>query len=71
MAKTEPTTRDILDALLGFKEAVEMQFVRINKRFDGIDRRFEDFEMRMNRRFDRLDVRFDVMDRRVSALEAG
>lgn len=65
MSVSEPTTRDILDALLSFREAVEV-------RFDGVDRRFDRLEGRMNGiegRMDRLEVRMDVLERRVTSLE--
>src|SRR5476651_260128 len=61
-------TRDVLDALLDFKTAAENEFIRIDKRFTEVDRRFDGLVAQMNRRFDahddRFDKRFDAHDKR-------
>ncbi len=43
----QPTTRDILDAMLDFRTAVELRFDEHDKRFDGIDRRLGRLETRI------------------------
>ena len=72
----EPSNREIMDALLDFRDGVGEHFVRvderfigIDERFKGIDRRFDDLEHRLNKRFDSVDLRFDTLERRLSNLE--
>ena len=68
----EPTTGQLLDALLDFRDAVFLRFEKIgakllehDRRFDEHDRRFDEHD----RRFDRLDMRLDNLDRRMGRLE--
>lgn len=69
----QPTTREILDALLDFRSAVEHRFdsveahlVRHDVRFDGIDRRLDHHDYRLDaieRRLGRLETRMDAVER--------
>ncbi len=61
--QNDPSTRDILTALLDFRDAVIA-------RFESNDRRFDDFEYRMTKRFDSVDLRLEGLDRRISMLES-
>jgi hypothetical protein len=42
----------------------------MNRRFEAVDRRFDEFEYKMNKRFDSVDLRFDAFERRLHILEA-
>ncbi|MDQ2866274.1 MAG: hypothetical protein M3R51_08610 [Candidatus Eremiobacteraeota bacterium] len=69
----EPTTKDILDALLGFRDAVELRFNAIDLRLDKNDRRFDGIDRRLDgidRRLDRIEHRLDSHDRHSLSLEA-
>ncbi|MEO9170772.1 MAG: hypothetical protein ABI282_11245 [Candidatus Baltobacteraceae bacterium] len=75
----EPTTKDILDALLGFREAAELRFTHIDHRFDAVDARFDGIDRRLDGidrrlavhdgRLDRIEGRLDGHDRRFFSLE--
>lgn len=61
----EPTTKDIFDALLSFRDAVELRFVKIDSRFDRIDLRFDG----VDRRLDGIDRRLDGHDSRLDRID--
>lgn len=69
----EPSTQVILDALLSFREAVELRFTAIDNRFTGVDSRFDGIDSRLDgidSRLDRMDRHLDRIDRRLDGHDA-
>ena len=58
----EPNARDLMAALIKFRDAVVAKLEQHDQRFD----RLED---RMVRGFDSVDLRFDRLENRIGALE--
>lgn len=75
----EPTTRDLMNAIVDLHGAMlhgfaqidarlsghDAQFVSVDGRFKQIDRRFE----QIDRRFEQMDGRFDRIERRLTSIE--
>lgn len=70
----EPTGREILDALLDFRDAVGMRFdqsrAEMNARFDQVDARFDRLDRRVTNLETRVDDGFTRIDERFAKLEA-
>jgi len=60
--KDEPNARDIVAALVEFRDVVVAKL-------EQHDRRFDRLEDRMVRGFDSVDLRFDRLENRIGALE--
>jgi hypothetical protein len=77
MEKREPTTGELLDAILQLRDYVDTGLTSLRQEFrQDLSReigtvQYEIGTLRhdMNRRFDRVDERFDRMDARFDALE--
>ena len=61
----EPTTGQILEALLDFRDAVVTKLEQHDRRFDAHDQRFDNLERRMGR----LETRMEDMERHMSRME--
>ncbi len=65
----EPTNREILDALIDFREAVERCFEGVDRRFERVDHRFEALETRVTGLESEMRSGFRAVDVRLSRLE--
>lgn len=68
----EPTTGDILEALLDFSGRMDEKFEGIDERFESIDQKFKKIDDRFERiddRFEKIDKRFDIMDQRFDHID--
>lgn len=61
----DPTTRELMDALLDFQSGVTSRFDLIDRRFDRVDAKL----LEHDRQFEAIDLRFAAMDRRFEAVE--
>ena len=50
----------------GIRDALASLEARMDRRFEQIDRRFEQFETRVDQRFLQVDARIDALDSKVS-----
>lgn len=50
----------------GIRDALTSLEARMDRRFEQIDRRFEQFETRVDQRFMQVDARIDALDGKVS-----
>ncbi len=65
----EPNARDLMAALIEFRDAVVAKLEQHDGLFKAIDQRFDRLEDRMVRGFDSVDLRFDRLESRLGALE--
>jgi tetrahydromethanopterin S-methyltransferase subunit G len=69
-----PTTADLMDAILGLREATELGFAYVDRRFDEIgdrwDHRFTALENRVEAGFCDVGVRFKEVDKRFEQVDA-
>lgn len=79
----DPTTREVMDAVLELRNAVSTGFARVDSAFAkvedeirALDARLEDFRNDFNRRFilvydkfDKIDERFDRIDARFDQMD--
>lgn len=61
----EPTTRDVMNAIVDLHGAMLHGFAQIDKRLSGHDARF----VSVDRRFEQIDGRFDRIERRLTSIE--
>lgn len=64
----EPTTGEIMEVLLAFKEAVEMQFERLFREF-ARKSDLERLRFDVTKRFDGVDTRLDGIDTRLDGID--
>jgi septation ring formation regulator EzrA len=66
-----PNNLDLMDAILGLREATELGFANAAR---DVDRRFDEMDERWHRRFMALETRVEVgfqgVDRRLTAVDA-
>jgi predicted nucleic acid-binding Zn-ribbon protein len=67
----DPTTRELMDALIDFKDGVADQFAgvarraEVNERFDRVDAKLVEHD----KRFEALEFHYGSLDRRVGRIE--
>jgi archaellum component FlaC len=64
--ESEPTNREILEAIYSFAGDIDRRFDGVDKRFASIDQRFDGIE----KRFDGIEKRFDGVEKRLNRIEA-
>jgi hypothetical protein len=69
MMNDEPTGRELMAALVEFRDVVVGKLEQHDGLFKDIGRRFDRLEDRMVRGFDSVDLRFDRLESRIGALE--
>ncbi|HEV2261089.1 MAG TPA: hypothetical protein VGR69_02225 [Candidatus Rubrimentiphilum sp.] len=68
----DPTTRELMDALLDFQSGVTEQFSIVNRKLLEHDRRFDSIDAKLlehDRRFEAIDRRVGHIETRVEDLE--
>jgi archaellum component FlaC len=60
-AKKDITNRELLHVIDKRFDGVDKRFEQIDKRFDGVDKRFE----QIDKRFDGVDKRFELLDNKI------
>lgn len=67
-----PSNIEMMDALLGLREAVEFGFASVDRRFDEMDerwnRRFMALENRVERGFREVDARFNEVNSQLAEI---
>lgn len=58
--------RDVHRDLLGFQQAAEQRFDKVDRRFNSVDQRFDG----VDRRFDKLDQKVDRLDSKIEGIDA-
>lgn len=68
----EPTTRDVMNAIVDLHGAMLHGFAQIDARLSGHDAQFVSVDGRfkqIDRRFEQIDGRFDRIERRLTSIE--